>query len=126
MATITRFDLGQFEQSDMVVSSVRPHPAQRFLLGMEDSLVAVQASPQQAQFTPLDERLQPCGVSFQGDIERRSPDTMFLWHARPVRAPYLAVDVLVGEARQERVVLRITHCESFGLDYAIRGDVMGS
>ena len=124
MATITRFDFGQFEQSEMVASSA--HPAQRFLKGMEDARVAPQPTSQRAQITPLDERLQPCGVSFMSDVEPQSPDTMGLWHARPIRAPYLAVDLPVGEARQERIILRITHCESFGLDYAIRGDVMGS
>lgn len=126
MATITRFDFGQFEHCDMVASAVRPHPAQRFLTGMEDACVAQPVSPQRAQITPLDERLQPCGVSFLGDVERHAPDTMGLWHARPIRAPYLAVDLPLGEARQQRIILRITHCESFGLDYAIRGDVMGS
>jgi hypothetical protein len=126
MATVTRFDFGQFEHSDAVVSSMRPHPQQRFLTGMEDARVAPQASPQRAQVTPLDDRLQPCGAAFTGEVERSSADTLALWHARPIRAPYLAVDLPLGEGGQERVILRVTRCESFGLDYAIRGDVMGS
>jgi hypothetical protein len=125
MAAITSFDFRQFEQSDRVVSSARPHPLQRFLTGMEDTQVAP-AMPPRAQITPLDERLQPIGAPFVVEVERRSPDTMALWHARPIRAPYMAVDVPLGETAQERVILRITQCESFGLDYCIRGDVMGS
>jgi hypothetical protein len=126
MATITRFDFGNFNIPDEVVSSVRPHPQQRFLTGMDEARQVPPAMPQPAQVTPLDERLQPCGTAFRGEIERRSPDTMTLWHARPVRAPYLAVDLPAGEGREERVILRVTQCASFGLDYAIRGDVMGS
>jgi hypothetical protein len=76
--------------------------------------------------TPLDDRLQPCGTPFLADAERRSPDTVTVWHARPVHAPYLAADMPAAEGRSERLVLRVTNCESFGLDYVIRGDVMGS
>jgi hypothetical protein len=126
MTTTTRFDFPQFDVSGATISPVRPHPQQQLLAGMEDTLPVPRGAPQRAQVTPLDERLQPCGMPFSGEVERRSTDSMALWHARPVRAPYLAVDVPMTDGREERVILRVTQCESFGLDYAIRGDVMGS
>lgn len=126
MATITRFDFGQFNVPDAVPSRTQPHPLQRCLSGMDLAQPSLSSTRQRAQVTPLDERLQPCGAAFTGDIERRSLDTLVLWHVRPVRSPYLAVDLPLAEGRQERLVLRVTHAESFGLDYLIRGDVMGS
>lgn len=126
MTTIIRFDFARFDVPEAVPSRVPPHPLQRALLGMEDAQVSPSATHQRAQVTPLDERLQPCGAAFVGEVERRLPDAMALWHARPARSPYLAVDLPPTEGRQERVILRVTHCESFGLDYVIRGDVMGS
>lgn len=126
MTTTTRFDFPQFDVSGAAILPVRPHPQQRFLAGMEDVQHAPRRAPQQAQVTPLDERLQPCGTPFSGEIELWSSDSIALWHARPVRAPYLAVDRAMTDGPEERVVLRVTQCESFGLDYVIRGDVMGS
>lgn len=124
MATLFRIDPGQFDFSDMMPPRERPHPLQRFLDGIEHD-----AAPRVRQFsqvTPLDERLQPCAAAFLCEVERRSADTMSLSHTRPVRVPYLAVDVPLDEVRQQRIILRVTHCDSYGLDYTIRGDVMGS
>ncbi|MGH7134133.1 MAG: hypothetical protein ACREHD_00245 [Pirellulales bacterium] len=125
MATVLRIDPGPFEFAEIVSLPARPVPRQQLLAGMEDS----EAPPNVrlfSQVTPLDERLQACGAAFISEVERRSADTMCLWHARPVRAPYLAVDLPLDEVRQQRVILRVTDCDSYGLDYAIRGDVMGS
>ncbi|HWB08061.1 MAG TPA: hypothetical protein VG826_02365 [Pirellulales bacterium] len=126
MATITRFDFGQFEAYNADASSVRPHPQQRFLTGMEGAQVAPSSILPRVQVTPLDDRLQPCGTPFLADAERRSSDTIAVWYARPVHVPYLAVDLPAAEGQHERVILRVTRCESFGLDYVIGGDVMGS
>ena len=126
MSTITRFDLGQFEVYNPDASSVRPHPRQRLLSGMEDAHLAPASASFRVQVTPLDDRLQPCGTPFLADAERRSSDTVTVWHARPIHIPYLAVDLPASEGECERVILRVTDCESFGLDYRIGGDVMGS
>ena len=126
MSTMTRFDLGQFEVCRADASAARPHPRQRFLSGMEDAQGAPTSAPRRVQVTPLDERLQSCGTPFLADVERQSPDTVTLWHARPVHVPYLAVDLATAEGGCERVVVRVASCESFGLDYVISGDVMGS
>jgi hypothetical protein len=126
MATVFRFDSGQFELPDVVPLAVQPNPRQRFLTGMEDARPSSHDRRQPSEVTPLDERLQPCGAAFIGEAEWRSSDMLTLWHARPVRAPYLAVDLPLNGSDRQRVILRVTHCESFGLDYAIRGDVMGS
>jgi hypothetical protein len=126
MATITRFDFGQFEVCNADSSSLKAHPLQRFLSGMEDANAVPSSASGRVQVTPLDDRLQPCGTPFLADAARRSPDTITVWHARPIHVPYLAVDLPAAEDRQERVILRVTNCESFGLDYVIGGDVMGS
>jgi hypothetical protein len=126
MSTITRFDFGQFEVYNADASSPRPHSRQRLLSGMEDAHLAPASAPSHVQVTPLDDRLQPCGTPFLADAERRSPDTVTVWHARPIHVPYLAVDLPAAEGRYEQVILRVTNCESFGLDYVIGGNVMGS
>jgi hypothetical protein len=126
MATVTRFDFGQFEVYDAGASSGRPHPQQRFLSGMEDAQPPSASLLPGVQVTPLDDRLQPCGTPFLADAERRSPDTVMVWRARPIHVPYLAVELPAAEGRCECVVLRVAQCESFGLDYVIRCDVMGS
>jgi hypothetical protein len=126
MATVFRIDPGQFEFTDVVPLPVPADRQQRFLAGFEDTRQPRPNVRVLSQVTPLDERLQPCGAAFIGEVEQRSADTMALWHARPVRAPYLAVDLPLDEVRQQRVILRVTHCDSYGLDYVIRGDVMGS
>ncbi|HET6883339.1 MAG TPA: hypothetical protein VFI31_24530 [Pirellulales bacterium] len=126
MATVFRIDPGQFDFSDVVPLPAPAQPRQQFLSGFEDVRQPQATVRVLSQVIPLDERLQPCGTAFVGEIERRTADTLALWHTRPVRAPYLAVDVPLDEIRQERVVVRVTHCDSYGLDYVIRGDVMGS
>lgn len=126
MATVIRFDAAQFEFPDVAPLRAQPHPLQQFLTGMEDTRPAPHGARQRSQVTPLDERLQPCGAVFSGEVEWRSSDMLTLWHARPVRAPYLAVDLPLNGSDRQRLILRVTQCESFGLDYAVRGDVMGS
>lgn len=126
MATLFRIDPAQFDFSDVVPQREQPHPRQQFLAGMEDKSASAPRVRVFSQVTPLDERLQPCGAAFLSEVERRLADTLWLSHTRPVRAPYLAVDVPLDDVRQQRVILRITHCQSYGLDYTIRGDVMGS
>ncbi|HVX13585.1 MAG TPA: hypothetical protein VHC22_20545 [Pirellulales bacterium] len=126
MATAIRFDAGQFDVPEVLPLRTQPHPRQRYLAGMEDARRFAGGARLTAEITPLDERLQPCGVAFAGDVEWRAADTMTVWHARPARSPYLAVDVPCEGGNRQRIILRVTQCESFGLDYAIRGDVMGS
>lgn len=126
MSTITRFDFGQFEVCNVDSSSGRAQPQQRFLLGMEDAQLAPASVSSRVQVTPLDDRLQPCGTPFLADAQRRSADAVTVWHARPIHVPYLALDLPVAEGRCERVIVRVANCESFGLDYVIGGDVMGS
>ena len=126
MSTITRFDFGQFEVYPADASSQRPNPRQQFLSGMEDARPAPTPASPRVQVTPLDDRLQPCGAPFLADAQRRSPDSVTVWHARPIHVPYLAVDLPTSDGRCERVILRVANCESFGLDYMIGGDVMGS
>lgn len=125
MTTLFRIDPGQFDFSE-AARSQRPHPLDHLAAGGESCRAPAKKVRQLSQVTPLDERLQPCGEAFVGEIERRSAQALSLSHSRPVRAPYLAVDLPLDEVRQQRVVLRVTHCESYGLDYIIRGDVMGS
>lgn len=126
MATLFRIDPGPFSFSDVTPRHEQPHPRQRSLAGMEDDSASVARVRLFSQVTPLDEQLQPCGGQFLSEVERRSADTLWLSHTRPVRAPYLAVDLPLDDVCQQRVILRVTHCESYGLDYTIRGDVMGS
>lgn len=125
MTTLFRIDPGPFDVS-ATVRSERPNPLDRVVSGKESCPAPIPRVRQFSQVTPLDERLQPCGAAFIGEVERRSSDAVSLSHSRPVRAPYLAVDLPLDEVRQQRVILRITHCESYGLDFVIRGDVMGS
>lgn len=125
MTTLFRIDPGPFDLS-ATAHRERPCPLDRPVAGRENRPAPAPQVRQLSQVTPLDERLQPCGAAFIGEVERRSSDTVSLSHSRPVRAPYLAVDLPLDEVRQQRVILRITHCESYGLDYVIHGDVMGS
>jgi hypothetical protein len=126
MATLFRIDPAPLHYSDETPRHQGTSPQQRLPAGVDGDSTPNARVRLFSQVTPLDERLQPCGAAFVSEVERRSADTVWLSHTRPVRAPYLAVDVALDEVRQQRLILRITHCQSYGLDYNIRGDVMGS
>lgn len=128
MATVSRFDLAQFSLPQPLKSGSTSAfvPDQPFgQVSIAPPSTDVPSSVIHAQAVPLDERLQPCGSAFECEAFRSTADTVTLWHIRPVRTRYLAVDLPAGETI-ERVVVRVTRCESFGLDFAVRGDVMGS
>ena len=127
MATVSRFDVAQFGLSQPLNRTANvPATGQPFReLAVGASTADTPSPAMRTQALPLDERLQPCGTAFECEAFRSSADTVTLWHIRPVRTRFLAVDLPVGESI-ERVVVRVTRCESFGLDFAVRGDVMGS
>ncbi|HVA49111.1 MAG TPA: hypothetical protein VNH11_22300 [Pirellulales bacterium] len=125
MATVSRFDLGQFNLSHSSYPGSQEQPVQRSTVAADQAIDGPTWPAARARATPLDERLQPCGSPFECDAMRATADSVTLWHIRPVRTRFLAVELPVGEW-VERLVVRVTRCESFGLDFAVRGDVMGS
>ncbi|HQU46022.1 MAG: hypothetical protein B7Z73_10685 [Planctomycetia bacterium 21-64-5] len=125
MATVSRFDLGQFNLSHSSYPGSQAQPVRRSTVAANQAVDGLTSPAVHARATPLDERLQPCGSPFECDALRSTVDSVTLWHIRPVRTRFLAVELPVG-ASVERLVVRVTRCESFGFDFAVRGDVMGS
>ncbi|MGH7193691.1 MAG: hypothetical protein ACREJM_09180 [Candidatus Saccharimonadales bacterium] len=97
-----------------------------FLAAARGGAPVGQRSRLTATIVPLDERFEPRGPSFVGEIDRWTSGALALRHVRPVNAAYLAIEAAPPDGHPLRLVLRVVGCESFGLDYEIVGQVMNN
>ncbi len=126
MATISNFNLAPV---GFFASQSQPSQAaslEAFLAAAKGGATTGQRSRLTAVVAPLDERFEPRGPRFVGEIDRWSSGAVALRHVRPVNAAYLAIEAAPPDGPPLRLILRVVGCESFGLDYEIVGQVMST
>lgn len=125
MATLSNFNFaaGGFAASQPQAQTVS---LEAFLAAAGGATAGDRRTRLTATIVPLDERFEPRGPRFVGEIDRWTSGALALRHVRPIHAAYVAVETAAPDGRPVRLVLRVIACDSFGLDYEIVGQVMAS
>lgn len=126
MATISNFNVapGGFFASQL--QSCQAPSLEAFLAAAQGGAAAGRSTRLSAAIVPLDERFEPRGPRFVGEIDRWTSGAVALRHVRPINAAYLAIEAAPPDGPPLRLILRVVGCESFGLDYEIVGQVMST